>query len=176
MAKIRGRITQRLAGTRGVLLSMSGYSDEALEGIVRGQQLDMLLLDRTHLEAMLSGLLSPADLSGRRLFLAGDGHFGVVDLDKTSTVPIDDRLRSPHPDQRGAIRIDEHTVMTATRHGTVYRIDVETGETDLIARLAMLPLGCDMTSDDHGRAYILEHQGSPRALIPIVVTLSGYAG
>ena len=94
MAKLRGRITQRLAGTRGVLLSMSGYSDEALEGIVRGQQLDMLLLDRTHLEAMLSGLLSPADL-------AGDGHFGVVDLDKTSTVPIDDRLRSPHPDGHG---------------------------------------------------------------------------
>ena len=62
MAKLRGRITQRLAGTRGVLLSMSGYSDEALEGIVRGQQLDMLLLDRTHLEAMLSGLRSPADL------------------------------------------------------------------------------------------------------------------
>ena len=62
MAKLRGRITQRLAGTRGVLLSMSGYSDEALEGIVRGQQPDMLLLDRTHLEAMLSGLRSPADL------------------------------------------------------------------------------------------------------------------
>jgi Holliday junction resolvase-like predicted endonuclease len=304
MAKLRGRITQRLAGTRGVLLSMSGYSDEALEGIVRGQQPDMLLLDRTHLEAMLSGLRSPADLftelmdrasycgevqvpltdlvvtkdrpmppvlrlggpddsapvitetapcvhgdvvlhgtqpqetiadgiavdpdgrllltmpqgvvradpgtgacdvtltclgaemgqeqrnvvdfqagiwnavwlSGRRFFLAGDGHFGVVDLDKTPTVPIDDRLRSPHPDQRGAIRIDEHTVMTATRHGTVYRIDVETGETTLIARLNMLALGCDMTSDDHGRAYILEHQGSPRAFIPIVVTLSGYAG
>jgi hypothetical protein len=86
MAKLRGRITQRLAGTRGVLLSMSGYSDEALEGIVR---------------AMLSGLRSPADLPGRRFFLAGDGHVGVVDLDKTSTVPIDDRLRSPHPDGHG---------------------------------------------------------------------------
>ncbi len=52
------------------------------EGIVRGQQLDVLLLDRTHLEAMLSGLRSPADLPGRRFFLAGDGHVGVVDLDK----------------------------------------------------------------------------------------------
>ena len=123
-----------------------------------------------------AGIWNAVWLSGRRFFLAGDGHFGVVDLDKTSTVPIDDRLRSPHPDQRGAIRIDEHTVMTATRHGTVYRIDVETGETDLIARPDMLALGCAMTSDDHGRAYILEHQGSPRAFIPIVVTLSGYAG
>ena len=32
---------------------------------------------------------------------AGDGHVGVVDLDKTSTVPIDDRLRSPHPHGHG---------------------------------------------------------------------------
>jgi len=48
-----------------------------------------------------NALWPPADLSGRRFFLAGDGHFGVVDLDKTSTVPIDDRLRSPHPDGHG---------------------------------------------------------------------------
>jgi len=32
---------------------------------------------------------------------ASDGHAGVVDLDKTSTVPIDDRLRSPHPHGHG---------------------------------------------------------------------------
>ena len=123
-----------------------------------------------------AGIWNAVWLSGRRFFLAGDGHFGVVDLDKTATVPIDDRLSSPHPDQRGAIRIDEHTVMTATRHGTVYRIDVETGKSDLIARLDMLALGCDMASDDHGRAYVLEHRGSPRAFIPIVVALSSYKG
>jgi hypothetical protein len=74
-------------------------------------------------------------LSGHRFFLAGDGHFGAVDLDTTTLVPIDDRPRSPHPDQRGAIRVDERTVMTATRHGTVYHIDVETGKSDLVARL-----------------------------------------
>lgn len=62
IAKLSRRITQRLAGTRGVFLSMSGYSDEALRDMLRGQQPDMLLLDRTHLEAMLSGLLSPHDL------------------------------------------------------------------------------------------------------------------
>ena len=107
MAKLRGRITQRLAGTRGVLLSMSGYSAEALEGIVRGQQPDMLLLDRTHLEAMLSGLRSPADLPG-------DGHVGVVDLDKTSTVPIDDRLRSPHPHGHGVAVLLRSTPTAST--------------------------------------------------------------
>jgi Holliday junction resolvase-like predicted endonuclease len=122
-----------------------------------------------------AGIWNAVWLSRRRFFLAGDGHFGVVDLDKTTSVPIDDRLRSPHPDQRGAIRIDERTVMTATRHGTVYRIDVGTGTSDLVARLDMLALGCDMASDDHGRAYVLEHRGSPRNFIPIVVALSGYA-
>jgi hypothetical protein len=62
IAKLSRRITQRLVGTRGVFLPMSGYTDDALRDMLRGQQPDMLLLDRTHLEAMLSGLLSPHDL------------------------------------------------------------------------------------------------------------------
>jgi hypothetical protein len=65
--------------------------------------------------------------------------------------------------------------MTASRHGTVYRIDVKTGNSDLVARLDMLARGCDMASNDHRRAYILEHRGSPRAFFPIVVALTGYA-
>ncbi len=62
IAKLSRRITQRLTGTRGVFLSMSGYSAEAVSDMLRGQQPDILLLDRSHLEAMLSGLFSPADL------------------------------------------------------------------------------------------------------------------
>jgi len=130
--------------------------------------------EQRHSVDFQAGIWNAVWLSERRFFLAGDGHLGVVDLDKTTTVPIDDRLRSPHPDQRGAVRIDEHTVMTATRHGTVYRIDIETGTSTLVARLDMLALGCDLASGDHGRAYVLEHRGSPRAFIPIVVALAGY--
>ena len=62
IAKLSRRITQRLTGTRGVFLSMSGYTAEAIGDMLRGQQPDILLLDRSHLEAMLSGLFSPADL------------------------------------------------------------------------------------------------------------------
>lgn len=130
--------------------------------------------EERHVVDFQAGIWNAVWLFGHRFFLAGDGHFGVVDLDKTTSVPIDDRLRSPHPGQRGAIRVDERTVMTATRHGTVYRIDVETGKSDLVARLDMLALGCDMASDDRGRAYVLEHRGGPRTFIPIVVALSGY--
>ena len=41
---------------------MSGYTAGAIGDMLRGQQPDILLLDRSHLEAMLSGLFSPADL------------------------------------------------------------------------------------------------------------------
>jgi hypothetical protein len=105
IAKLSRRITQRLAGTRGVFLSMSGYTADALSDAVRGQQPDTLLLDRTHLEAMLS-IWSAVWLSGQRFWLAGDGHFGVVDLGQSAAVSIDPRLRSPHPDQRGAARVE----------------------------------------------------------------------
>ena len=135
---------------------------------------DGLGQEERHTIDFRAGIWSAVWLSGLRFFLAGDGHFGLVDLDNTTTVPIDERLRSPHPDQRGAVRIDEHTVMTATRHGTVYRIDVETGKSTLMARLDMLALGCDLASGHQGRAYVLEHRGSPRSFIAIVVALSGY--
>jgi Holliday junction resolvase-like predicted endonuclease len=62
IAKLSRRIAQRFIGTRGVFLSMSGYTDEAQADMLRGQQPDLLLLDQTHFEAMLSGLLSPKDL------------------------------------------------------------------------------------------------------------------
>ena len=102
-----------------------------------------------------------------------DGHFGVVDLDGTTTVEIDDRLRSPHPDQRGSMRLDDRTVLTASRHGTVYRIDVESGHHMRVAELDMLALGCDLAGGQGSSAYGLEHRGGPRAFIPIVVRLSG---
>jgi hypothetical protein len=111
---------------------------------------DGLGQEERHTIDFRAGIWSAVWLSGLRFFLAGDGHFGLVDLDNTTTVPIDERLRPPHPDQRGAVRIDEHTVMTATRHGTVYRIDVETGKSTLMARLDMLALGCDLASGHQG--------------------------
>lgn len=45
IAKLSRRITQRFVGTRGVFLSMSGYTGAAQADMLRGQQPDMLLLD-----------------------------------------------------------------------------------------------------------------------------------
>lgn len=99
----------------------------------------------------------------------------MVDLDRTTTVPIDDRLRSPHPDQRGATRVDQRMVLTASRHGTIYHIDVETADAVCVARPDMLAFGCDMTAGPPGTVYVLEHRGAPRSFLPVVVQVSGSA-
>jgi len=61
-SKLADHIRQRLRGTRGVVLSMSGYTRNAAPAAERGQQPEVLLLDRSHFEAMLSGLMAPDQL------------------------------------------------------------------------------------------------------------------
>jgi len=62
IAKLQKRVRQRLAGTYGIFLAMSGYSDEALADVAHGERLEMFLLDAGHFEAMLSGMVPPHEL------------------------------------------------------------------------------------------------------------------
>jgi hypothetical protein len=62
IAKLQKRVRQRLAGTYGIFLSMSGYSDEALADVAHGERLEVVLLDAGHFEAMLSGMVAPQEL------------------------------------------------------------------------------------------------------------------
>ncbi len=62
ISKIRTRVKQRLAGTVGVVLSMSGFTKNALENMRLGQRLEVLLLTKEHFEALLYGFLTPVDL------------------------------------------------------------------------------------------------------------------
>jgi hypothetical protein len=62
VAKLQRRVGQRLNGTHGVFLSMSGYSGEALADVKDGQRLEVLLLDRSHWEEILHGRMHPAEL------------------------------------------------------------------------------------------------------------------
>ncbi|WP_211216197.1 restriction endonuclease [Longispora albida] len=64
IAKLQKRVRQRLAGTFGVFVSMSGYSSEALADLAHGERLELLLLDSQHVEAMLAGLVVPQELMG----------------------------------------------------------------------------------------------------------------
>lgn len=62
IAKLQKRVRQRLGGTIGVFLSMSGYTPEAIADVKDGDRLEVLLLDSSHFEAMLSGFVPPVEL------------------------------------------------------------------------------------------------------------------
>jgi Holliday junction resolvase-like predicted endonuclease len=88
IAKLQKRVRQRLAGTYGIFLSMSGYSGEALQDIAHGERLEVLLLDAGHFEAMLRSVISPQDLLA---FVQDQAAF----LGQAYT-PIQDATAPPH--------------------------------------------------------------------------------
>ena len=89
IAKLQKRVRQRLTGTYGVFLSMSGYSPEALAEVKDGERLEVMLLDRSHWEAMLSGQVPPARLLGMvRSYAAFHGE---------AYAPLPELLGSPVP-------------------------------------------------------------------------------
>jgi Holliday junction resolvase-like predicted endonuclease len=59
LAKLQKRLRQRLSGTYGVFVSMAGYTPDALTDLVQGDRLELILLDREHIEAVLTGEISP---------------------------------------------------------------------------------------------------------------------
>src|SRR2546430_16559892 len=56
------RVRQRMRGTIGVFVSMAGYTADAVAGLASAGEGSVLLLDRGHLEAMVSGLVPPDEL------------------------------------------------------------------------------------------------------------------
>src|SRR2546430_10530022 len=62
------RVRERMRGTIGVFVSMAGYTADAVAGLASAGEGSVLLLDRGHLEAMVSGLVPPDEL----LRLVGD--------------------------------------------------------------------------------------------------------
>lgn len=62
LAKLQKRVRQRLSGTYGVFVSMEGYTPEALHDLMQGDRLELILLDKEHIEAVLAREISPVDL------------------------------------------------------------------------------------------------------------------
>lgn len=94
IAKLQKRVRQRIAGTYGIFLSMSGFSDEALVEVKDGERLELFLLDVSHWEAMLAGLVPPDELLRLvhdRAAFHGDAHASLATLlvSGTSLPPVD---------------------------------------------------------------------------------------
>lgn len=86
ISKLQKRVRQRLAGTMGIMASMSGFTAQAIADVKDGERLEILLLDATHIEAMLSGFVPPGELLNRLLDRAsfrGDCFTPLHELMKT---------------------------------------------------------------------------------------------
>ena len=64
ISKLQTRVRQRLTNTVGVFMSMAGYTSEAVREVNIGGRLEVLLIDRSHLEAIISGVVPPIELFG----------------------------------------------------------------------------------------------------------------
>jgi Holliday junction resolvase-like predicted endonuclease len=64
ISKLQTRVRQRLTNTVGVFMSMAGYTPDAVRDVNIGGRLEVLLIDRSHLEAMISGVVPPTELFG----------------------------------------------------------------------------------------------------------------
>ncbi len=62
LSKLGTRLRQRMRGTNGVFISMAGYTTDALTALPEAGDRSILLLDRSHVEAMVSGLVAPDEL------------------------------------------------------------------------------------------------------------------
>ena len=91
IAKLQKRLRQRLGGTVGLFLSMSDFSSEAKKDLKEGEQLMVLLLSRSHFEAILSGFIHPQELINKlitKASLYGEGFIPLQSL--FETLPSDE--------------------------------------------------------------------------------------
>ena len=52
--EFKGKVDGKLVGTIGVFISMSGYSKDAVDGLIRGKSLNVILLDNKDIDAAIT--------------------------------------------------------------------------------------------------------------------------
>ncbi len=58
----KGKVDGKLSGTRGVFISMSGYSEDAPDYLIQGKQLNSVLFDQSDMEAIFLAQTSFTDV------------------------------------------------------------------------------------------------------------------
>ena len=79
----RGKVEGKSAFTRGLFVAVNGYTEQAVESIVRGKQPNFVMLDGAHLFRVLEGSVSLDDLLRdlvRRLAQQGEPYVPVSKL------------------------------------------------------------------------------------------------
>lgn len=100
--QFKGKVDGKLAGTLGIFISMSGYADDAIDALTLGKGLNMILVDRSDMDAAIirgNGFKKVLKLKLRKAAEEGVIYFPVegelVTAKKSRVVEIDD-LRYDH--------------------------------------------------------------------------------
>lgn len=94
--QFKGKVDGKLAGTIGIFISMSGYAEDAVDALILGKALNIILLDQRDMDAAVVrgiGFKSVLKLKLRKAAEEGAIYFPMegelVTAEKTSTVEID---------------------------------------------------------------------------------------
>lgn len=66
-----GKVHGKLAGTIGVYFSISGYSEDCVQAVERGKELNVILFDEADIDAIVNNQISFVQLLEDKLFTAG---------------------------------------------------------------------------------------------------------
>ena len=175
ITKLEKRVKQRLSGTLGILLSMSGYTKPALTNSRIGLQAEVLLLEREHFEAMLHGV-HPAMLIAavvERASLRGDNHPSLTQLGLPpaagTTLTATTSVVAATPEPRHTHDRTERTIYyTALMAGLATTADYEQSDVEPM-RMCVTQLGTEsmqllikMRRDEQNDPGLFSNGQSPR--------------
>lgn len=94
--QFKGKVDGKLAGTIGIFISMSGYAEDAVDALILGKGLNVILVDRRDMDAAIvrgSGFKKVLKLKLRKAAEEGTVYFPVegelVTAKKTRTIEIE---------------------------------------------------------------------------------------
>jgi hypothetical protein len=183
ISKLQKRVRQRLGGTLGLFLSMSGFTEDALRDVKQGERLEVLLLDRDHFEAMLTGFYPPRELLNVQLDRAsfyGEPHTPLLRSIESRHLAIDEisfdvprtlndiiRVAEPGfccrvvlsnlpPEQSGVVE-KEPDVLLLTLSGGLVEVDLESRTARPVLRVAGCARNAHVGQD--GSLYFVRRNG-----------------
>ena len=106
LAKLAARVRQRFEGTLGIFISMSGFTEPALINLEHsGERPRVLLFDGSHVEAIVTGRIPPAEMIRAALKVASfTGRIHVCPDDLLAVIEREETVFPADPGVHAALR------------------------------------------------------------------------
>lgn len=85
--QFRGKVDGKLVGSVGLFISMAGFSADAVDALVAGKELNVILADGDDIRSIVNGYVSARDAIRQKLRAAGDSGTPFAPLAQSTTAP-----------------------------------------------------------------------------------------